>query len=199
MSRRTLGSIKTLAVPSQTEAVAGTAIIKRVWTAQRVKQASVGVLQSEVATSGSAISLSTTVPSWVGRITLLFEDVSTDGTEELLLQIGPSGGVETTGYVGMAMIVIAASTVTDNSTSGFIITGQTVNTHVLNGKVVLDLKDSTNNTWVSSGNLGTVPGTVAMHVSAGVKPLAAILTQITITTTGTPDNFDGGSIALVYE
>ena len=42
----------------------------------------------------------TSIPSWVRRITLIFSDISLSGSDNLLIQIGDSGGLETTGYLG---------------------------------------------------------------------------------------------------
>jgi hypothetical protein len=57
-------------------------------------------------TSGTAVSASGTsvdftgIPSTAKRITVMFSGVSTNGTSIIQVQLGDSGGVETTGYVG---------------------------------------------------------------------------------------------------
>jgi len=48
-------------------------------------------------TSGTSIDF-TSIPSWVKRVTVMFNGVSTSGANNLLIQIG-AGSVETTGYV----------------------------------------------------------------------------------------------------
>jgi hypothetical protein len=52
-------------------------------------------------TSGAAIDF-TGIPSWVRRVTLMMDGVSTNGTSPLLVQIGTSGGIENTGYASGA-------------------------------------------------------------------------------------------------
>ncbi|MFA6042031.1 MAG: hypothetical protein WC733_11070, partial [Methylophilus sp.] len=63
-------------------------------------------------TSGTAIATTsgttqdfTSIPSSVKKITLMFSGVSTDGTSNAMIQIGDSGGIEATGYLGTACIV----------------------------------------------------------------------------------------------
>ncbi|WP_334625633.1 hypothetical protein [Rhizobium johnstonii] len=51
-----------------------------------------------VAASGTAIDF-TSIPSWAKRITVSFEGISTSGTTGVSLQLGDSGGVETSGYL----------------------------------------------------------------------------------------------------
>jgi hypothetical protein len=48
-------------------------------------------------TSGTSIDF-TGIPSWVRRITVMLLAVSTNGTSGVQIQLGDSGGVETTGY-----------------------------------------------------------------------------------------------------
>jgi hypothetical protein len=45
-------------------------------------------------TSGTSIDF-TSIPSWVKRVTVMFNGVSTNGTSNLQIQIGISTGVET--------------------------------------------------------------------------------------------------------
>ena len=51
---------------------------------------------SQASTSGTSIDF-TSIPSWVKRITLMFNGVSTNGTSNYQIQIG-SGSVTTSGY-----------------------------------------------------------------------------------------------------
>lgn len=52
----------------------------------------------QATTSGIAVDF-TGVSSTANCITVAFEGVSLSGTDDLLVQIGDSGGVETTGYL----------------------------------------------------------------------------------------------------
>ena len=68
-------------------------------------------------TSGTAIDF-TGIPSWVKRITVMFNGVSTNGTSNLLLQIG-AGSVTTSGYNSQAW---TANTINTNATNGYLLT-----------------------------------------------------------------------------
>ena len=51
-------------------------------------------------TSGTSIDF-TSIPSWVKRITVMFNGVSTNGTSQVQIQLG-AGSVTTTGYLSYA-------------------------------------------------------------------------------------------------
>ncbi len=152
----------------------------------------------EDATNGGANDLTavtfTSIPSGTKKITIMLVGVSTDDDEELLIQLGDTDGVETSGYVSGA---------TDSggdaaSTAGFIVARLGSATEVYSGSIVLSLEDSAAFTWVSSSNTYDVTGTnVAM--GAGHKSLSAELDRVRITSTGTPDDFDAGAINIQYE
>lgn len=155
------------------------------------------VLATEQAsTSGTSIDFSS-IPAWVKRITVMFDVVSISGTSNILIQIGDSGGLETTSYASSSIVQVsnASNNTAVTSTSGYVI--QLASASVtLTGKVVLSLMD-TSNTWVmdgsvlfSSNNLG--------H-SAGVKTLSATLDRLRVTTTNGSDTFDAGAINILYE
>jgi hypothetical protein len=62
----------------------------------------VNTLATAVATtSGTSIDY-TGLPAWVKKITVSFQGVSTNSTSLWLLQLGTSGGVTTSGYLGRA-------------------------------------------------------------------------------------------------
>ena len=58
-------------------------------------------------TSGVAIDF-TSIPSWVKRITVNLDGVSTNGTSTYQIQLGDAGGPETTGYDMACQIVSGA-------------------------------------------------------------------------------------------
>ena len=140
-------------------------------------------------TSGTSIDF-TGIPSWVKRVTVLFNAVSLSGTDNLLVQLGDSGGIETTGYVAQAS---TGTTIVD-STSGFIMRAA-IAANSQHGIMTICIVSG--NTWVSSSNLQRSSGG-EVSVGAGGKTLSDVLTQIRITTTGT-NTFDAGSINIQYE
>jgi hypothetical protein len=143
-------------------------------------------------TSGTSIDF-TGIPAWAKKITVMFNGVSTSGTSNLLIQVGDSGGIETTGYASTVSTQSGATTA--NSTSGFIIAVAVSATSLHSGIVTLANIDSTS--WVSNGLLKE--GTTTLRTSAGDKSLSDILTQVRITTVNGTDTFDAGTINILYE
>jgi len=147
-------------------------------------------------TSGTSIDF-TSIPSWVKRVTVNFNDVSTNGAAYIRLQLGVSGTPETTGYTsGTTLITNVPSTTTSFSTAGIDIFGA-VATYALNGNIVFNSLGS--NIWTFTGitcNTTTVP---YVQQTAGSKTLAGTLNMVRITTSNGTDTFDAGSINILYE
>lgn len=144
-------------------------------------------------TSGTSVTF-TGLPSWIKKIHVLLTGVSNDGTD-LLVQLGTSGGIVSTGYVGTSATAISG-TATDalSSTAGFpVYVGG--GGDVLSGKITIMNIDG--NTWVASG--AGKRTTSAVFISGGNVSLAAALTQIRLTSTNGTAVFDAGSVNIVYE
>jgi hypothetical protein len=145
-------------------------------------------------TSGTSIDF-TSIPSWVKRITVMFNGVSLSGTASPLIQLGDSGGIENTGYISSSAVAVdAASSVVSNNTTGFIIRSATA-TNANSGHMTLT--NVSGNIWISSHSMKQ--STTACMFGGGDKTLSDILTQIRITTTNGTDTFDAGSINILYE
>ena len=145
-------------------------------------------------TSGTAIDF-TGIPSWVKRVTVMFNGVSLSGSSAFLLQAGTSGGIVATGYSGGGMrygatSISAASFTTgvspNNATAGAAYSGQAVWTLV------------SGNIWVCSLNFGASGGESGC-ISGGSIDLSATLDRVRITTVNGTDTFDAGSINIMYE
>lgn len=148
-----------------------------------------GTLQNS--TSGTAIQF-TGIPSTAKRVIMALNQVSTGALSNLLCQIGPSGGVATTGYVGGSF----STGGTNTSTSGL----QWLNNgaaRTCTAFIEWVLMDATNNRWV--GRL-TACDTVGPEFSYGCTTVAlsGSLERIRLTTTG-GDTFDNGSINVLYD
>lgn len=145
------------------------------------------------ATSGTTVDF-TSIPSGVTAVEVMFEAVSLSGTDHLLVQLGDSGGFETSGYNAKSAGHSNGSSTA--YTTGFGIYLATAANNA-NGTLHLRLKDSSNFTWVADGITDEDTGTIVVS-SLGVKSLSAELTQIRITTNGS-NTFDGsGSINIQY-
>lgn len=143
-------------------------------------------------TSGTSIDF-TSIPAWVKRITVMYNNVSTSGTSPWLIQIGDSGGIEITGYLGGSGDRGGEGA----STAGFEIVYSPAAASAYSGIATIALVD-TSNSWVISG-------VVAINVSgqtktfAGSKQTSATLDRVRITTVNGTDTFDAGSINILYE
>ena len=145
-------------------------------------------------TSGTSIDF-TGIPSTAKRITVMFSEVSTSGTSVPLVQLGDSGGVETTGYLTS---VWQANTNNSNITTGFGLraTGQATAATVLSGHVVFT--NLSGNIWVGSGVISRSDAADS-SVLGGTKTTSAVLDRVRITTVNGTDAFDAGSINILFE
>jgi hypothetical protein len=143
-------------------------------------------------TSGTSIDF-TSIPSWVKRITVMFNGVSTVTTSNWLIQLGDSGGIENTGYT--SLVAYTGSAIGKAvSTSGFICV-TSVGSQVWSGQSVITLVSG--NVYVQSGCVAD--GVDYIEASGGTKTLSATLDRVRITTAGGTDTFDAGSINILYE
>jgi len=146
-------------------------------------------------TSGTSIDF-TSIPSWVKRITVMFNGVSTSSTTGLKIQVG-SGSVSATGYLS-ACSYSGTAAGGANSTTGFTVSFSGVNASTYTGNAYLTL--CTNNTWTLTSNLifsATDPLTLT---GAGKSPaLGGALDRIRISAVNGTDTFDAGSINILYE
>lgn len=145
-------------------------------------------------TSGTSIDF-TSIPSWVKRITVMFNGVSTSGTSNLLVQIGDSGGIEATGYVGAGSVIGATGVISTSYTTGFGIKSA-IATAFLSGAYTLVLVSS--DTWVISGNVAEAISP-ANCITGGKKTLTGTLDRIRVTTVNGTDTFDAGTINIIYD
>jgi hypothetical protein len=145
----------------------------------------------QATTSGTSKSW-TSLPPGIKRITLMFNGVSLSGTDNLLVQIGDAGGVETTGYISSS--ANQAGTVV-NSTAGFIISLASA-AGVVAGSLTLTLINAATFAWSAHGTVKL--STAAAAYFAGEKALSAELDRIAILTDGS-DTFDAGAVNILYE
>lgn len=144
-------------------------------------------------TSGTSIDF-TSIPSWVKRITVVFQGVSLSATANPLIQLGTGATptYTTSGYLGAAVNYLGSGAT--NPTTGFAI-ASALAANLLSGHLVLT--NISGNIWVASGIFGTSNTPFAAYTAGNVS-LGSTLTAIRITSTST-DTFDAGSINILYE
>jgi hypothetical protein len=156
-------------------------------------------LGTPVATT-SGTSTTFTLSGTVKQVVINFQGFSTSSTSIPIIQIGPSGGVETSSYVGATMRNLAGSS--NGSAwagSGIALSDSTwSSTYVVSGSVILTLLDSSNNIWAVSGTLGNT-GSAGAILIGGNKTLAGALNKVTIKATNGTDTFTAGSVNVAYQ
>jgi hypothetical protein len=155
------------------------------------------LLQSGTAvasTSGTSINF-TSIPAWVKRVTVMFNQISTTGgTANYLVQLGDAGGIEASGYSGRVCDITSG---TIAFSTGFALTSDNSAALINSGAITMSLLGS--NIWTEVGILSRTDGGNNQYRSAGVKQLSDTLTQVRVTTTNGTDTFDAGSINILYE
>lgn len=152
-------------------------------------------LPAKATTSGTFIDFSpvddTGIPSWAKEITISLNSVSLSGTSHLLVQVGNSGGLSTTGYdASSSSLPTTPANVT--STSGFPVRVATAAAS-LGGHVVLTLGAvCTSSHTVNRGDGNTMTG-------GGTGPLPTTLDRIRLTTVNGTDTFDAGSVSIIVK
>jgi hypothetical protein len=145
----------------------------------------------QASTSGTSLTFSS-IPAGVKLIFVMFADVSwTAHLINVAVQIGDSGGIETSNYVSAGSNQKDGSEILDSSTAAFHAESDNAD-GVFNGHFILTLEDSTNNTWISSVQIQQ--STQTLSIGAGIKSLSGELTQIQIS----GGTFDAGGINISY-
>jgi hypothetical protein len=159
-------------------------------------------LATEQATTSSTSKDFTGIPAGTKRITVMLDGVSTNGTSDLMVQLGDSGGFEATGYIGSGTSIGTAANTTGAVTAfttGFNITIFRNAADLVKGQLIINLQDASN-TWVGTAiATGSAAGLHAMNLTAAMKQLSAELTQVRFTTVNGTDTFDAGSVNISYE
>lgn len=168
----------------------------RAITPDALRQGALVRATAQATTSGTFIDF-TGIPSWVKRITVMLSGVSTNGTSYVLVQIGDSGGVETTGYKSGASFGDSAGAFA-TSTTGFLLDPNNLAVASYARHGVITIVNITGNEWVYASNIYSEGGQV-VGAGAGSKTLSATLDRVRLTATNGTDAFDAGSVNIIYE
>jgi hypothetical protein len=144
-------------------------------------------------TSGTAITF-TSIPSWVKRVTVTLQGVSTNGSTRILVRLGSSGGIESSNYLGS----VNDGGTPETYSSGFNIRPGNGSGDVYHGQFILSLINSSTNSWAESHVIGQSNNN-QLCWGGGTKALSGVLTQVSVTTLSGTDTFDAGTINILYE
>lgn len=139
-------------------------------------------------TSGVQIDF-TSIPAGVREITALFNGVSTNGSSILLLQLGTSGGVVSSGYTAGT----TAGSTNFSSSAGFAVAvGQNAASEI---RGILRFENISGNSWVLGGTVWN--GSFSSNAGGSVA-LSGVLDRLRLTTVGGSDTFDLGAFNLTW-
>jgi hypothetical protein len=156
------------------------------------------VSSTALATTSGTSKDFTSIPSWVKRITVMFNGVSLSGSSSELVQIGTGGTPTTSGYVASCSFatISVSSTGGTSSTAGFpILTGNAA--YTISGHMTLT--NVSGNIWVASGVIANTATTLYTGQHGGTVTLGGTLNMVRITTVNGTDTFDAGSVNILYE
>lgn len=152
------------------------------------------VLRTAVAsTSGTSIDF-IGIPSWVKKVSILFNGVSTTGTDAILIQMIATTAV-VSGYGASGFGSAAASVGNSTYTNGIPLHDSTTAGGSHYGTMDISLLQGF--TWSAKGIVSRGAGSIGM--GAGGVTLPSVLTGIRITTFGGVNTFDAGLINIMYE
>lgn len=144
-----------------------------------------------IVTTTSGTSFDTAIPSWANEIVINLFSVSLSGTDNLLVRLGDSGGVENTGYTGCSLLNGTAS---NPGTTGFNIVNGNAGDQ-LTGTIVLRKVDLGGTTWMCTAVVGSQ--NARMSVTTGVKVLDSVLTTVRLLASGS-NTFDVGGFNVSW-
>ena len=194
---------RTLTLPDATTTIVGTdatqTLTNKTLGSGLVMGASATTLETAKAYNWNGLTNNTSLeftglPSWIKRITVMLQGVSTNANNNLIIQLGISGGYTTSGYLSSLGSISSGVAGNANATNGFIISSSN-SSSVISG--IVTISNLTGNTWVYSGT--TKSTTVLITYSAGDISLAGALTQIKVQDTAGTGQFDAGTINIMYE
>lgn len=141
----------------------------------------------------------TAIPSWVRSISIFLQDVSGTGTDNLELQLGDSGGIETSGYVGTFASV---GTVIGNHSSAFALASTAAAGNVLTGVIRLEFAGpgAQGDVWVADWTISRTSTNNIYHGSGTFEftSLGERLESLRLQWDGSA-TFDAGRVLLRYD
>jgi hypothetical protein len=147
--------------------------------------------------TGTSIDF-TGIPSWAKRVTVMLDGVSTNGTSNFRLQLGTSGGIASSGYVGSVGAAGDGGYGGSHFSNGFDSVAEGTTSLYRYGR--LTLLNVSGSRWILAGSYGSDSATTAVAWTFnGAITLSSTLDRVRITTVNGTDSFDAGTINILYE
>ena len=168
-------------------------VVEEIENAAGANPYSITLTAQQATTSGAAIDF-TGLPAGIKRIDISIVGNQTSGSSLPCVQIGDSGGIEATGYLG----AIGGSASNTAFTVGFGIDNGATSAAINHGVISLFLENAATFTWTATTNTARSDG-ASWTTGAGSKSLSAELTQIRLTTVGGSDTFAAGAASVKFQ
>lgn len=146
-----------------------------------------------VPASGASVEF-TGIPAAANMVIAILSGVSSNGTNSVQIQIGPSGGVETTGYSGATSVNNSSAVASISTNGGFLFNFGASDTASASRHGVLVLVRITGNTWVAFGMAALGNANVTSKCS-GAKTIAASINRLRFANDGA-NIFDAGTVNI---
>jgi hypothetical protein len=141
-------------------------------------------------TSGTAFDF-TSIPAGVQGIDVILNNVSLNGTNSILVQLGDAGGFETTGYAGGGTVAGSSGGLSSNATGGFLVRSAT---RTATGILTIKRIAPGSNVWVAALSGVVFDGSNYLGaIGGGAKTLSAELDRVRVTRDGS-DTFNSGQL-----
>lgn len=153
-------------------------------------------IYTSVAASNQTSIDFTGIPPWAKEVIIMLNGISTNGTSNMIAQLGTSGGPDATGYLGSTGESAQTGASTENFTTGIGLSRATTSTSIRQGNIYLSSFGG--NTWTAS--VDTSRSDAAIAYSGGYsKALSAVLDRVRITTINGTDQIRVGSVNILVK
>ncbi|QIG60028.1 hypothetical protein [Dishui Lake large algae virus 1] len=196
-----LGSYTNIAAPANSLIVSGNVGIGTTipLSTLHVNGSIQGIITSmtqQATTTGTFIDF-TNIPTWVKRITVIFNGVSSSSTSQHIVQLGTSSGFTTTGYTSYTGYYAASGSSAVTNAKGFVSWN---NANASLRYIIMTIVNISGYSWVESHSGGLGVSTTPYVISGGGSvTLSEPITSIRLTTDNGTDSFDAGSMNVQYE
>ena len=150
-------------------------------------------LATAVAASGASVDFSA-IPAAANIVIAILSGVSNNGTNSVQIQIGPSGGVETSGYSGSSSVIDTGLAEAVSLSGGFLFDFDSADTSSALRHGALVLVRLTGDTWVAFG-VASLSNTSRTSKCVGSKTIAASINRLRFSNNGA-NIFDAGTVNI---